>query len=69
MNWRDDLRETRAGCKRFEMIPFKMGLSAPDMANNFGVLDSMNQRKVGIAQSNALAFNSIDITNCGKCIN
>lgn len=70
-NPRDGAAESRIGPK-FYFIPFKMGYD-DDSGNNeaprYGLLDSMNQRKVGVAQSNAGAYASIDITNCGKCIN
>ncbi len=68
VNWRDDARMARIG-HQFQMVPLKLGFEVPDYASRFGVLDGMNQRKVGIAQSNALKFQSMDITNCGKCIN
>lgn len=70
-NYRDGAAESRIGPK-FHFIPFKMGYddgSANNAAPRYGLLDSMNQRKVGVAQSNAGAYASIDITNCGKCIN
>ena len=68
VNWRDDARMARIG-HQFQMVPLKLGFEVPGYASRFGVLDGMNQRKVGIAQSNALKFQSMDITNCGKCIN
>lgn len=70
-NHRDGAAESRIGPK-FHFIPFKMGYdddSEKNEAPRYGLLDSMNQRKVGVAQSNAGAYASIDITNCGKCIN
>lgn len=69
-NYRDSAAESRVG-RRFYVIPFKMGFCGvnSNLAPQFGVLDSMNQRKVGIAQCNAGAYASIDMTNCGKCIN
>jgi hypothetical protein len=70
-NPRDGAAESRIG-RKFYFIPFKMGYddgSGNNKAPRYGLLDSMNQRKVGIAQSNAGAYASIDITNCGKCIN
>lgn len=70
-NHRDGAAESRIG-RKFHFIPFKMGCddgSGNNEAPRYGLLDSMNQRKVGIAQSNAGAYASIDITNCGKCIN
>lgn len=70
-NHRDGAAESRIG-RKFYFIPFKMGYdtgTASDVAPRYGLLDSMNQRRVGVAQSNAGAYASIDITNCGKCIN
>ena len=70
-NPRDGAAESRIG-RKFYFIPFKMGYddgSGNNEAPRYGLLDSMNQRKVGVAQSNAGAYASIDITNCGKCIN
>jgi len=67
-NLRDDARLARIG-NQFQMVPLKLGFDLPGYASRFGVLDGMNQRKVGIAQSNALKLQSMDITNCGKCIN
>lgn len=70
-NPRDSAAESRIG-RKFHFIPFKMGYddeTANDAAPQYGLLDSMNQRRVGVAQSNAGAYASIDITNCGKCIN
>lgn len=68
VNLRDDARLARIG-HQFQMVPLKLGFDVPLFASRFGVLDGMNQRKVGIAQSNASKFQSMDITNCGKCIN
>ena len=70
-NPRDGAAESRIG-RKFYFIPFKMGYDdgfGNNEAPRYGLLDSMNQRKVGVAQSNAGAYASIDITNCGKCIN
>jgi hypothetical protein len=70
-NPRDSAAESRIG-RKFHFIPFKMGYdneTENDEAPRYGLLDSMNQRRVGVAQSNAGAYASIDITNCGKCIN
>lgn len=70
-NYRDGAAESRIG-RKFHFIPFKMGYDEGMMltrAPRYGLLDSMNQRRVGVAQSNAGAYASIDITNCGKCIN
>lgn len=70
-NPRDSAAESRIA-RKFHFIPFKMGYvneTSGDEAPQYGLLDSMNQRRVGVAQSNAGAYASIDITNCGKCIN
>jgi len=70
-NPRDSAAESRIA-RKFYFIPFKMGYDDEmdnQVAPRYGLLDSMNQRRVGVAQSNAGAYASIDITNCGKCIN